>query len=83
MSFFLRKPENPYQREDKMFFEPCTPEKKCIQSLIEFTQDPGSCSSPIGRQMNELKWIQRTHLFFLVKMVRVGCESVRESMVDS
>ena len=61
---FLRKPENPYQREDKMFFEPCTPEKKCIQSLIEFTQDPGSCNSPIGRQMNELNWIQRTHLFF-------------------
>ena len=61
----------------------CSLENKCIQSLIEFTQDPGSCSSPIGRQMNELKWIQRTHLFFLVKMVRVGCESVRESMVDS
>ena len=70
---FLRTSENPFRSDYKMF---CTLENKCMQSLIEFTQDPGSCNSPIGRQMNELNRIQRTHLFFLIKMVH-------ESMVDS
>ena len=48
--------------QNKMFDTMCKPENKCIDSLIEFKQDPGSCSSPIGRQMNEPNRIQRTDI---------------------
>ena len=60
---FLRTPDKPKLSEDKMFNTNCKPENKCIDSLIEFKQDPGSCSSPIGRQMNEPNRIQRTVIF--------------------
>ena len=57
---FLRIPDKPNLSEEKML---CQPENKCIDSFIEFKQDPGSCSSPIGRQMNEPNRIQRTDTF--------------------
>ena len=57
---FLRTPDKPNLSEEKML---CQPENKCIDSFIEFKQDPGSCSSPIGRQMNEPNRIQRTDTF--------------------
>ena len=62
---FLRTSDKPNLSEDKMFDTNCIPENKCIDSLIEFKQDPGSCSSPIGRQMNEPNRIQRTDIFFI------------------
>ena len=57
---YLRTPDKPNLSEEKML---CQPENKCIDSFIEFKQDPGSCSSPIGRQMNEPNRIQRTDIF--------------------